>query len=200
MSSKKPSLVRNLKEMKAVLFDLEWFKRAKNFNVYYVWRGVNPVRNLSNGVKEENDLRYDLTVIPPKMLGKEFPKTKGHKHLDNFQELITVLEGEAYYLAQWENDNKIAKIEVIKAKKGDWIIYRPDCNHLTINPGKKRLVMANWLSKKSKSDYSLFEKYQGAGYYYTKKGWIKNKNYAKIPKLRFKKPLKKIPKSLDFLK
>lgn len=183
-------MVRSLYEMKGVLYDKAWLKKAKNFNLYYVWRGV----------KEKKDLRYDITIIPPKMLGKEFPKTKGHKHLQGFQELITVLEGQAFYLAQWGKDNKIDKIEVIKAKKGDWIIYPPDCQHLTINPScKKRLVMANWLAKKCQSDYSLFEKYQGAAYYYTQSGWIKNKKYKKIPKLHFKKPLKKKPKNLDFL-
>lgn len=186
----KPDMVRYLKEMKDVLYDKNWVKSAKNFPVYYVWRGV----------KWQGDLRYDITIIPPKMLGQEFPKTKGHKHLNNFQELITVLEGEAYYLAQWGKGNKIDKIEVVKAKKGDCLIIPPNCNHLTINPGKKRLVMANWLSKKCKSDYSLFEKFQGAGYYYTKSGWIKNRNYDIIPKLRFKKSLKSLPKNLDFLK
>ncbi|MDI6602575.1 MAG: glucose-6-phosphate isomerase family protein [Patescibacteria group bacterium] len=182
-------MVRSLKEMKSVLYDQKWYKQAKNFNVYYVWRGV----------KWEGDLRYDITIIPPKMLGQEFPKTKGHKHLNNFQELITVLEGQAFYLAQWGKGNKIDKIEVIKAKKGDWIIYPPNCDHLTINSGKENLIMANWLSKKCKSDYSLFERYQGAGYYYTKQGWIKNQNYKSVPKLKFKKPLKRKPKSLDFL-
>lgn len=185
----KPNMVRSLKEMESVLYDQRWGKKAKNFNVYYVWRGV----------KWEGDLRYDITIIPPKMLGQEFPKTKGHKHLNNFQELITVLEGQALYLTQWGKSNKIDKIEVIKAKKGDWIIYPPNCDHLTINPCKRNLIMANWLSKKCKSDYSLFEKYQGAGYYYTKQDWIKNKNYKSVPKLKFKKPLKRKPKNLDFL-
>ena len=186
----KPDLVRSLREMKEVLYDQKWFNSARDFNVYYVWRGV----------KEVGELRYDITTIPPKMLGKEFPKTKGHKHLNNFQELITVLEGEAYYLSQWGKGNKINKIEVVKAKAGDWFIVPLGCDHLTINPGKKRLVMANWISKKCKSDYSLFEKYQGAGYYYTKQGWVKNKNYKTVPKLKFKKPLKRKPKNLDFLK
>lgn len=60
--------------------------------------------------------------------------------------------------------------------------------------------MANWISKNCKSDYSLFEKFQGACYFYTKSGWIKNENYAKISKLIFKKPLKRKSKNLDSLK
>jgi glucose-6-phosphate isomerase len=185
----KPNIIQSLNEMKSVLYDQKWLKSAKNFNVYYVFRGV----------KWKNELRYDITIIPPKMLGQEFPKTKGHKHLNNFPELITVLKGKVFHLAQWQKGNKIEKIEVIKAKKGDWIICPPNCYHLNINSGKENLIIANWISKKSKNDYSLLEKFQGAGYYYTKQGWIRNKNYKSVPKIKFKKALKKRPKSLDFL-
>jgi len=41
---------------------------------------------------------------------------------------------------------------------------------------------------------------KGAGYFYTKSGWIKNKNYGKVLQLRFERPLKSKPKNLDFLK
>jgi oxalate decarboxylase/phosphoglucose isomerase-like protein (cupin superfamily) len=41
---------------------------------------------------------------------------------------------------------------------------------------------------------------KGGCYYYTKSGWVKNKNYEKTPELRFEKPLKSIPKNIDFLK
>ena len=186
----KPDIVRYLKEMKDVLYNKKWFKGTKNFPVYYVWRGV----------KEENDLKYDITIIPPRMLGQEFPKTKGHRHLKDFQELIKVLEGEAFYFAQKGQGQFINDCYVVRAKKGGFVIIPPGYTHLTINPSKKKLVMANWLSKRCKSDYSLFEKFRGACYYYTKSGWIKNKNYDKIPPLRFEKPLKSIPKNLDFLK
>jgi len=186
----KPDLVRYLKEMKDVLYDKKWFKSAKNFPVYYVWRGV----------KEENEIRYDITIIPPRRLGQEFPKTKGHRHLKGFQELIKVLEGKAFYFAQKGRGQFIKDCYVIEAKKGDLVIIPPGYDHLTINPSNKKLIMANWLSKKCQSDYSLFEKFQGACYYYTKSGWIKNENYAKIPSLRFEKPLKSIPRNLDFLK
>jgi len=184
--NKKPTWIRYLKEIENVLYDRKWAETAEDFPVYYVWRGV----------EQQGDLRYDITVIPPKMLGKEFPKTKGHKHINNFSELITVLEGEAFYLSQWEEDNRT---EAIKAVKGDWIIYPPDCHHLTINPGKQELVMANWLSDKCQSDYSFFEKFGGAAYFYTVDGWVKNEKYGKIPEIKFKEPLKKKPENFDFL-
>jgi len=47
--------------------------------------------------------------------------------------------------------------------------------------------------------YDFIAKMGGACYFYTKEGWIKNKNYTKIPSLRFEKPLKVLPKNLDFL-
>ena len=71
---------------------------------------------------------------------------------------------------------------------------------IIINPSKKELKIANWVSVKNKNVYEELEKMKGAGYFYTKSGWIKNKNYKKVPKLRFEKPLKSMPKNLDFLK
>ncbi len=200
LETKDAQLIRYLSEMKDVLYDQKWAKNAPDFQVYYVWRGLKPGQSPFRNLREENDIRYDITIIPAKMLGQEFPKTKGHRHLNHFQELIQVLEGRAFYFAQRGQGKKIEDCYVIKAKKGNFVIIPPNVDHLTINPGGKKLVMANWIFKKVKSDYSLFEKFQGACYYYTKSGWIKNKNYDKIPNLRFEKPLKSKPKNLDFLK
>jgi len=181
--------IRFLNEMESVLYDQKLAKAVPNLEVYYVWRGI----------KEKGELRYDITIIPHQMLGREFPKTKGHKHLGNFQELIQILSGKAFYFAQKGRGKFIEDCYVVEAKKGDFVIIPPIYDHLTINPAERELKMANWISKRCQSDYGLFERFQGACYYYTKKGWIKNKNYKKVPKLRFEKPLKNRPKSLNFL-
>lgn len=204
MEIKKPE-IRYLYDMKKVLYDKKWLKTAKNFGVYYIYRGI----------KKKNGLRYDITVIPPKMLGKEFVKTKGHEHSGNYQELYIVLSGKALYLIQKSKNKKFAEasphltprqssaikdVYFVRAKKGEIVIIPSGYGHITINPSKSPLKMANWISEKCKNDYTLFEKKRGACYYYTKSGWIKNKNYGKIPQLRFKKPLYSMPKNLDFLK
>jgi len=184
--------IRFLNEMRPVLYDQKWFKSVKNpekIDVYYVYRRL----------KRKKNLRYDITVIPSKMLGREFPKTKGHSH-SNVQELVWVLEGKALYFAQKSKGNYVEDCYVIEAKKGDLLIIPIGYDHLTINPSKNKLIMANWISEKAKYNYSLFDHFQGACYYYTKKGWIKNKNYKTIPKLRFQKPLKSMPRDLGFLK
>jgi len=176
--------------MKEVVYDKKWLKSAPNTELYYMYRGV----------KEKNSLRYDLTVIPSMMLGEEFVKTKGHKHSRSYQELYIVLEGKAIYLMQRGKNEKIEDVFAVKAKRGNVVIIPANYGHITINPSPQTLKMTNWINKKCRSVYDLFEKMEGACYYYTKAGWIKNKNYTKIPKLRFEKPFKSMPKSLDFLK
>jgi len=182
--------IRYLNEMKSVLYDQKWAKTTPNLEVYYMYRGV----------KEKNGLRYDITVIPPQMLDEEFPKTKGHRHSNQYQEVYQVLEGEVIFLAQKGKKNLIEDVYAIQAKKGGVAIVPPDYEHLLINPSKKKLKIGNWISERCRNIYDFFERLQGACYYYTKKGWIKNKNYGKVPRLRFEKPLKSIPKNLDFLK
>lgn len=188
LKSKKPD-VRFLDDMKSVVFDKKWAKNAPNSELYYMYRGI----------KKKNGLRYDITVIPPRMLGKEFVKTKGHEHTGNYGEVYIILKGEAIYLIQKYKNNQIKDVFAVKAKKDNAVVIPSGYGHITINPSKRELVEANWLDKNCRNIYDLFIKKRGACYYYTKNGWIKNKNYKKIPKLRFEKPLKKLPQSLNFL-
>ena len=182
--------IRYLKDMKDVLYDRKWAKTAPNFEIYYMYRGI----------KRKNGLRYDITIIPSGMLGKEFSKTKGHYHPKKFGEVYIILEGKALFLTQKRRNSHIEDIYAVKMKKGDILIIPPYYGHIIINPGKKILKTANWVYPKFKSIYEPIEKQGGAGYFFTTKGWVKNRNYKKVPKLRFEKPLKTLPKDLSFLK
>jgi len=188
IKSTKPD-VRLLYDIEKVVYDKKWLKTAKNLELYYMYRGV----------KNKKDLRYDITVIPGQMLGKEFSKTKGHSHNKKFGEIYTVLSGEAIYLMQRVQKNRVIDVYTVKAKKGESVVVPAYYGHITINPSKKTLKEANWVSKDCKNIYRDFEKLNGACYYYTKEGWIKNKKYVNIPSLRFEGPLKKFPKNLNFL-
>jgi len=176
--------------MKEVLYDQKWAKNAPNFALYYMYRAV----------KKKSGLRYNITVIPPRMLGNEFVKTKGHDHLGKFKELYTVLRGEAIYLFQKCKKDKVLDVYAIKAKKGESALVPARYGHITINPAKQELKEADWAVEDCKNVYGFIEKMKGMCYYYTKNGWLKNKNYQKVPKLRFKKPLKTVPEDLSFLK
>ncbi len=181
--------IRTLEDMKEVVYDTNWLKEAGDMDLYYMYRGID----------EKDNLRYDITVIPPRLLGKEFVKTKGHYHQGSFGELYIVLEGRAIYLLQKMEGRKIGDVYYVKAKAGDHVIIPAHYGHVTINPSHQALKMANWVSKDCVSDYKDMSGKGGACYYFTLSGWIKNKNYQKVPKLRSKKPAKKFPKNLDFL-
>jgi len=206
IKNRKPD-IRHLYDMKEVIYDKEWLKTASNTELYYMYRSV----------KKKNGLVYDITVIPPRMLGQEFIKTKGHEHYQGtFQELYIVLKGQAIFLAQKQKRGKVEEdksssppfadareiedVFAVQAKKGEVVIIPEHYGHVTINPSQEILEMANWVDEKCKGVYDLFEKMQGACYYYTQSGWLKNKNYKQVPELRFEKPLKSIPSNLNFLK
>jgi glucose-6-phosphate isomerase len=183
--------IRRLSDMRSVVYDKDWLKTASDFEAYYMYRRL----------KEENGLINNITLISAKLLGSEFMKTKGHIHIGNYGEVYTVLEGEAiFFMQKIKEGNTVEDVYAIKAKKGESAVIPSFYGHVTINPSDIDLKTSDWSSISCKSDYSLFEKLGGACYYYTKQGWIKNENYKNIPKLRFEKPLKSLPKDLSFLK
>jgi len=188
--------VRYLNEMEKVVYDHEWFETAENFELYQMYRKI----------KVENGLRYDITIIPPRMFGKEFVKTKGHIHAGFYGEVYMVLEGEGFYLAQKGDENNIEDVFVVHGKEGDVIIIPAGYGHVTINPSlSETLKTANWVAENDKGNFEPFERNQGACYYYLvaadgKASWVKNPHYTSVPELRFQEPQKQVPQNLDFLK
>ncbi|MBZ9578350.1 glucose-6-phosphate isomerase [Patescibacteria group bacterium] len=189
IENRKPD-IRCLNDMRKVIYDQEWLKTAPNLELYYMYRGI----------KKKDGLRYDITVIPARMLGKEFVRTKGNRNSEGYQELYTVLKGEAIFLMQKVQGEIVKDVIITTAKPGNWVVVPPDYAVITINPSKRVLKTGNWVSEKTKNIYRDIEKMGGACYFYTQSGWMKNKNYTKVPKLRFEKPFKSMPKNLDFLK
>jgi glucose-6-phosphate isomerase len=182
--------IRKIKDIENVLFDERTSKANPEHELYYMYRGI----------KDENGLRYDITVIPPFLMGDEFVKTKGHFHPSGHAEIYIVLEGEAIFLMQ-KGIDEVEDVYAVKAKAGDVVIVNKGYGHITINPSaKETLKLANWVSDECVSDYEPIENKKGASYFYTIKGWIKNNNYKSVPEIRFEEPLKEIPQNLDFLK
>src|SRR4030042_4360623 len=203
--------IRFLHDMKDFVYDEKWFASAPNLEVYYMYRGLAKDEN-DKKIMAENNLRYDITVIPPQMLGLEFTKTIGHEHalVPNANlthtEIYEVLEGESYYLLQKHENGKITDIYAVHTKIGEKCIVPPNYGHVAINASDKELIMANWSESNFKSDYSLLQKNRGAGYYalspaviasQVKLGetilpnintqninWEKNNNYSNVPKLK----------------
>ena len=193
----KPS-VRYLEEMKDIVFDQDWLKKAKSkTELYYVWRDVAE-NNQDKEKISQAGLRYDITEFAPLTLGKEFNKTFGHIHSLvpgtnlTYTEIYEVLEGEVNFLFQKFNGHKIEDIFTVHCLAGDKYIIQPNYAHMTINPVKKKTVMANWIAPVGQQSYEEIKEMKGGGYYAieAKEGiqWVKNKTYSFIPQLRFLEP------------
>lgn len=186
--------IRHLNDMRAVLYDQEWVKSAPDMDLYYMYRKV----------ADTKDLNHNITITLAKFLGKEFNKTKGHIHVGKYGETYTVINGKAIFLMQKTNEESVEDVYAVKASEGESVIIPPYYGHVTINPSDIDLKTGDWSSKNTKSDYSLFEKLQGACYYFIKEDsggtkWVKNPNYKNVPPLRFEEPLKVLPTDLSFL-
>jgi len=135
----------------------------------------------------DQDLRYDITVIPPRMMGMEYIKTAGHYHPQapgasiSYPELYEVLEGEALYLLQ---NKDLSDAMVIYASAGDKVLVPPDYGHVTVNRSNKTLKMSNFVARSFSSIYEPFKEMGGAAYFYTTEGFVENKKYPMIPELR----------------
>jgi len=182
--------IRRLYDMKEVIYDKEFLSQTENIELYYMYRNVF-LDETDKKVMEEKNLRYDITIIPPMKIGKEFVKTAGHYHpfvpgtKITYPEVYEVLEGEAHYLLQKKEDDKITDVILVSAEKNDKVIIPPGYAHVTINPSKKMLKMANWVASDFSSVYEPIKKMHGAAYFETTAGFIKNENYRHLPEIRF---------------
>jgi len=161
--------VRDFSELSDVLMgDIE-----KTGDAYYMFRNI----------AEKNGIRYDITLIPQWDLDTEYAKTYGHCHPVaeeklSYPEIYQVLSGEANFILQKEMKDGSFKVSVVQAKKGDVILMPPNYCHVSINPLKEDLLLANLVSISFNSNYLLFKENRGAAYYYTKeRGFVQNPHY-----------------------
>ncbi len=163
--------VRKIKDLKPVLME----KIESEEIAYYMYRDVY----LEEHKELFKEIRYDITILKPLIIGKEYNKTFGHYHPIaegnlSYPEIYEVLKGEAIFLLQSVNFKKVI---LTFAKEGDQVIILPNYGHVTINVGKNDLIIANLVYRNFESNYKPFEEKRGAAIYYTIDGIIKNPNY-----------------------
>jgi glucose-6-phosphate isomerase len=167
---------RTIGEIRGVLMDPDCECREP---LYFMYRDLSRSREDAAWLREEG-LRYDVTVIPPRTLCGEYVKTKGHHHPANeggvpFPEIYEVLQGEAHYLLQ---TGPADDVRLVRAGPGDRVLVPPGFGHVTINPGKTTLAMANLVSARFEGDYSAYERLRGAAYFELEGGaLVKNPRY-----------------------
>lgn len=185
--------VRRLFDMKDVIYDKEWLYRADNIELYYMYRELSLSKKDALAMKEHN-LRYDITIIPPLMMGCEFVKTAGHYHPKvpgtgiTYPEIYEVISGEAHYLLQKPEGDGIKDVILIKAGEGDKVLIPPDYGHLTVNASRKVLRMANFVARGFESIYEPVKEKGGGAYFFLNKGIVKNPSYGEVPQIRKLKP------------
>lgn len=180
--------IRRLYDMPDVIYDKSWLAGAKNVDLYYMYRDLYLSRSDQEKLLEQG-LRYDITIIPPRMLGVEYIKTAGHYHPPvaggnvTYPEIYEVLEGEALYLLQKQD---LSDVVAVSAFAGDKVLIPPDYGHITINRSNNTLKMANLVARDFSSLYEPYKKLGGGAYFFTKDGWIKNEKTPEASELRRK--------------
>lgn len=185
--------IRMLFDMKDVIYDSIWLKSAENVELYFMYRELSLSKKDALAMKEHG-LRYDITVIPPRMLGCEFVKTAGHYHplvpgtQITYPEIYEVLSGEANYILQKPDGEGIDDVILIKAGVGDKVIIPPGYGHLTINASNNVLKMANWVARDFESIYQPIKEKGGGAYFILDHGMVKNPRYDHVPELKLLEP------------
>jgi glucose-6-phosphate isomerase len=178
--------VRRIEDLRPVLME----NLSDEGDAYYMFRDVRPVHET---------LRYDITVMPARILGREFIKTMGHYHDGPYPEIYGILRGEAIFVLQKRagRDEVLDDLVLIRAKEGEIVRIPPYYGHVTVNPSKSMLVLENIICRKCRSDYEPYIRMRGSAIYVTVDGIVRNNRYLYVPKLREEKPDKGKIFSLD---
>jgi glucose-6-phosphate isomerase len=178
--------IRRLTDMSDVICDKKWLETAKDQELYYMYRDLYLSLNDRNQFLDQG-IRYDITIIPPGMMGREYIKTAGHYHPSpygegiSYPEIYEVLEGEALYLLQKKD---LSDVVAVNADAGDKVLIPPDYGHITINHSNKTLKMANLVARDFSSIYQPYKEKSGGAYYFTKDGFEKNQRWSNVADLR----------------
>lgn len=155
--------------------------------LYYMIRGGAEMQN--------------ITVMESGTVGGEYIKTYGHYHIDDFEEVYKVLEGEAIVLFQTRKkssdgtfiDDGIVSAQAIRLKAGDSITIPPFAGHLLVNIGKTWLVTIDNSPVNinddpafpKHADYEPVKKMGGFAYFVIEKDGeptlVKNPRYTNVP-------------------
>lgn len=192
--------VRFASDMNDVIVDQAWLEKNKTQPLYYMYRDLAETAEDAKKIKAV-DVRYDILESVPVYLGNEYNKTAGHYHSIvkgadiTYPELYEMIRGDAYYLMQKIDGDKVADVYAVRVTSGDKLLIPPDYGHFTVFLSMVPLRMSNWTPNSSLSDYELVKQKHGAAYFAmvdekAPEGirWAKNENYSEVPPLRFLKP------------
>jgi len=181
--------VRRLRELEPVLYDTSCLGHLDSeLPVYEIYRDC-----CDDGAKDllrKYGLRYDVTVIPPLLLGEEYVKTLGHRHLPvgeagSHPEVFEVLEGEAVFFLQKQRGAEVDDVSLLFAREGDKVLIPPGRGHVLINASSRRLVLGHLISRSSVEAHDPYVERRGAAFYVLTGGrLVRNPNYSSVSEVR----------------
>ena len=192
--------VREFSAMKSYLKDPSstfWNKGA-----YYMYRDIAKPEDRDAITK--SGVQYDITVVLPGLMGDEFSKTIGHYHSFKpgtqvrYPEIYEVIYGRAVFIFQSATPDleQLQQAYAIRMERGEKVLVPPGFGHVLVNPTDDVVITSNWQPSANVSDYSSYEKHNGAAYYVmqskhlgsggktsTQSSFVPNLNYKTLPKL-----------------
>ncbi len=184
---------RKLAEMRDVLLDADAAEGRGSVETYFMFRSV-AAPNMEDLFKEHK-VRFDITIIPSMLLGRECNKTVGHYHKEaenglSFPEVYEVIKGKATFVLQRRMQDAF-DVRIIEGKEGDVVLIAPNYGHITVNSGNDRLVLANLVSDVFESEYKgIAEMHGGAVYILADGTHVINRHYSKFSITHFDSPPK----------
>lgn len=183
------TLARPLERLRAVALEPEACVPPEQVQ-YWMYNGI--ARETERARLAALGLRYELTLMFPRAIGRERAKTLGHLHTAppgarlNYPEICEVLHGTAQFIFQTLDIPARAApfCYLIEAQPGDKVIIPPNLHHLTINAGDEPLLFSDVIPVGCGGIYQPFAQSRGAAYLNTlDAGLIPNPNYAGVGEL-----------------
>jgi len=199
--------IRRLEDMREVLYSPE--EEAGGTELYFMYRDLHLPEH--RRIFRNEGIRFDITVLLPGIIGREYVKTVGHYHPPKpgtpytYPELYEVLYGKAHYLLQkpknfdpaGAEEEELEEVIVVAAEAGDKVLIPSGYGHVTINPGEDYLIMSNLVADNFSSIYAPLRARRGAAYCQLSAPisgqssfcFVPNPCYLKRPPLHFCRPV-----------
>jgi len=144
--------VRTLNDMRCVLANPD---QSGDTPLYYMYRDLALTAEDRAYLNEQN-LRFDITVIPPGTIGGESmsrPKgttTRSAPRASAIRNSTRCSAGEALYLLQRSD---LRDVVAVTAKAGEFVLIPPGYGHVTVNPGKGKPIYVAVMSGRTTGAY-----------------------------------------------
>jgi len=157
---------RNMHAMRPLYLSSQQY--PDEFPLYYMYNGITHQDHVQ--LFNQHHIKYELTVLPPLVIGNEYNKAHGHIHQlhpirkTRHVEAYEILHGHGVFQLFRYVDRQLQVI-IINVKPGDRFHLPAEYFHLSINTSKEPLIFGDLIADDSTNDYQPLVKTQGAPMY-----------------------------------